>query len=189
VILTADHGESFGEQSNVFWHGTSLYQPQIHVPLVIVPPAGGPPPRVVTQAVSLRDVAATIVDVAGFAPRSPLPGCSLARFWRHSAAELIGDNLPADPALSEVVPLESFGADPSQWTHKPRWPLAALTEADWKYIREPENANEQLFHLSEDSQERHDLAALPEMKPKLEQKQAALGRLTAGPLTPDRFRP
>ena len=50
VIVTADHGESFGEHPNEFWHGTSLYQPQRQVPLVIVPPRGGPSPRVVARA-------------------------------------------------------------------------------------------------------------------------------------------
>ena len=44
VIITSDHGESFGEQPGVFLHGTSLYQPQVHVPLVIVPPPGSPRP-------------------------------------------------------------------------------------------------------------------------------------------------
>src|SRR5439155_4860126 len=49
LIITSDHGESFGEQAGVFGHGTSLYQPQLHVPLVVVPPArggsGSPSPR------------------------------------------------------------------------------------------------------------------------------------------------
>jgi arylsulfatase A-like enzyme len=45
VIITADHGESFGEKPGVFRHGTSLYLSQLHVPLVIVLPAGGPVPR------------------------------------------------------------------------------------------------------------------------------------------------
>jgi Sulfatase len=34
VIITSDHGEGFGEHG-VFGHGASLYQEQIHVPLVI----------------------------------------------------------------------------------------------------------------------------------------------------------
>ena len=41
LIITSDHGESFGEHPGVFGHGTSLYQTQLHVPLVIVPPAHG----------------------------------------------------------------------------------------------------------------------------------------------------
>ena len=40
LIITSDHGESFGEQPGFFGHGTSLYQQQLHVPLVIVPPSG-----------------------------------------------------------------------------------------------------------------------------------------------------
>ena len=40
VILAADHGESFGEHAGVFCHGTSLYQTELHVPLVIIPPGG-----------------------------------------------------------------------------------------------------------------------------------------------------
>ena len=41
VIITADHGESFGEHPGVFRHGTSLYQTELHVPLVIIPPVAG----------------------------------------------------------------------------------------------------------------------------------------------------
>jgi arylsulfatase A-like enzyme len=38
VIITGDHGESFGEHPHVFLHGASLYQTELHVPLVIIPP-------------------------------------------------------------------------------------------------------------------------------------------------------
>ena len=48
LIVTADHGESFGEHPGVFGHGTSLYQTQLHVPLVIIPPRGTSP-RVVSE--------------------------------------------------------------------------------------------------------------------------------------------
>ena len=40
LVITSDHGESFGEQAGVFRHGNALYQPQLHVPLLFVPPAG-----------------------------------------------------------------------------------------------------------------------------------------------------
>ena len=189
VIITSDHGESFGEQPGMFWHGTSLYQAQIHVPLVIIPPAAGSSPRVVTEAVSLRDVASTIVDVLGLKEGSPLPGDTLARFWNASSPAHSANDPPSNQVLSEVVPLESFGADPSQWTNKPRWPLAALIEAEWSYIRREQHRSEELFHLSEDDQERHNLAAEPALKPRLDQKREVLGRLTKGPLTPERFNP
>ena len=42
VIIAGDHGESFGEHPGIFVHGMSLYQTEVHVPLLIVPPRSGP---------------------------------------------------------------------------------------------------------------------------------------------------
>ncbi len=80
LIVTSDHGESFGVPHNDFGHGTSLYQPQLHVPLIIVPPAIGgrggetPMPRVVPETVSLRDLPATVVDLLDLEAGAPFPG-------------------------------------------------------------------------------------------------------------------
>jgi arylsulfatase A-like enzyme len=188
VIITSDHGESFGEHPGMFWHGTSLYESQLHVPLVILPPTGGPSPRVVTEAVSLRDLAATVLDVLGASGGIRLPGESLARFWEGSSPST-DDGVPHGQVLSEVVPLGSFGPDPSLWHDHPRWPLAALTEGDWTYIRREEDAHEELYHVRVDNQERINLAGDPSARPTLKRLRDALGRLTAGPLTPRRFRP
>jgi arylsulfatase A-like enzyme len=38
VVLTSDHGEGLG-QHGFMGHGTTLYAEQIHVPLILVPPA------------------------------------------------------------------------------------------------------------------------------------------------------
>jgi arylsulfatase A-like enzyme len=188
VIITADHGESFGEHPGVYWHGTSLYQTQLLVPLLIIPPPGGPLPRVVAETASLRDLASTIVDVLGFKVGSPFPGESLARFWNRRAAPAPA-LAASDQALSEVVPLGAFDPDPSQWLQKPRWPMAALTSGDWTYIRHEGDVREELFHTRADNQERHNLAGEPAMQPTVERMRAALDRLTAGRLTPQRFNP
>ena len=68
VIVVADHGESFGEHAGVFRHGTSLYQTELHVPLLIIPPAGAKVAagQIVNEPVSLRDLAATIAGIGGF---------------------------------------------------------------------------------------------------------------------------
>ena len=208
VIITADHGESFGEQPGVFFHGTSLYQAQVHVPLVIVPPPGGPSPGVVAEAVSLRDLPATILDVLGLGAGSTIPGESLARFWggssparsasRGTVLRAADHHRPNDhpteltasaPVLAELVPIQPFDRDPSSWLTTPRWPMAALTLGDWKYIRREGDIREELFHLRDDSQERHNRAGEPALQPVLERMRGTLGRLTAGPLTPQRFNP
>lgn len=63
VIITADHGESFGEHPGVFRLGTSLYETEIHVPLLVIPPSPNASRGVVPNLASLRDVPATIVDI------------------------------------------------------------------------------------------------------------------------------
>jgi arylsulfatase A-like enzyme len=188
VIIAADHGESFGEHPGVFRHGMSLYQTELHVPLVIIPPPGNPSQRVVTETVSLGDLAATIVDISGFKAGSPFPGDSLARFWNGSSPARTAGLAAPDQALSEVVPLDPFNTDPWRAV-KPRWPLAALTEGDWTYIRRDGDVREMLFHLRDDAKEFRNLAGDPSMQPTLEHLRAALNRLTAGPLTPQRFNP
>ena len=189
VIITADHGESFGEHPGVFWHGTSLYRSQLHVPLVIVPPAGGPTPRVVTEAVSLRNLATTIGDVLGLRADAPFPGVSLARFWDGSSPRTSAEVAATDPVLSEVVPLQSVAPYPARRPDKPRWPLAALTDGDWTYIRREGDVREELFNGREDALQRHNLANDPAMRTTLQRMREAMGFLTAGPLTPQRFDP
>ena len=37
IVFTADHGEEFHEHGG-WWHGTTLYDEQIHVPLIVKQP-------------------------------------------------------------------------------------------------------------------------------------------------------
>ena len=80
MIVTSDHGEGLGEHG-LYDHGESLYRTEIRVPLVIVPPAAQRIRGVVGQTVSLRDLPATIVELAGQGIGSPFPGRSLSRLW------------------------------------------------------------------------------------------------------------
>jgi arylsulfatase A-like enzyme len=182
LIVVSDHGESFGEHAGVFCHGKSLYETELHVPLLVVPP-GGATARVVAEPVSLRDLAATIVDVAGVAAGTPFPGSSLARFWREPAGAS-----SASPALAEVVPNDPLHRD-SWGVPGPLPPLGALKRGDWSYIRGEGEAREELYHLREDPAERRDRSDDPSARAILEEMRAALERLTGGPLSAGRFRP
>ncbi|WP_165219167.1 sulfatase [Aquisphaera insulae] len=192
IIVTADHGESFGEQPGVFWHGTSLFQAQIHVPLLIVPPGGLEEPRVVADAVSLRDLPSTILDVLGPGGKSEdsLPGTSLAHLWTRPRGESpTATRRDVGPALSELIPLDAFGANPSEWVHAPAWPTSSLTQTGLSYIRRGKDGAELLFDLAVDPGQQKDLAADPASRPRLDAIRREIDRLTDGPLTPDRFRP
>jgi len=67
VVVTADHGDEFGEHG-IFGHGTTLFEPAIRVPLLVVAP-GQTRHRDVLQPVSLIDVAPTVLAWA----RTPVP--------------------------------------------------------------------------------------------------------------------
>ena len=190
LIVVADHGESFGEHTGVFCHGVSLYQTEVHVPLVIVPPGGAAAKRVITEAVSLRDLAATIVDLSGLKIGSPLPGESLARFWDKSKSPSVKPgHVPIDPTLAEVVTDPEINKPNRKVGAKPTVPIAALKDAEWSYIRRDVDRHEELFHLGDDKQEAHNLASEPAAQSTLERLRATLLRKTGGPLTRERFSP
>jgi arylsulfatase A-like enzyme len=65
IVFTADHGEEFQEHGG-WWHGTTLYDEQIRIPL-LVKPAGAPAgnARMVEELASSIDVAPTILAAAG----------------------------------------------------------------------------------------------------------------------------
>ncbi len=156
VIIVADHGESFGEHAGVFLHGSSLYQTELRVPLVVVPPPGTPIKPVVAETASLRSLAATIVNIAGMGADSPFPGTSLTHLWGPSSRPP-NDAGSGESALAELVPNETLDGRASDASRRP-WPLAALTEGGWAYIRHEGEVREELYHLRDDPREQRDLA-------------------------------
>lgn len=68
LIVTADHGESFGEH-DLSQHGTSVYEEQVRVPLIIVTP--GLSPAVISEPVQVIDLTATLLSALGL-PRAPM---------------------------------------------------------------------------------------------------------------------
>jgi arylsulfatase A-like enzyme len=64
VIVTSDHGESFGEHGHKF-HGGTVYDPETRVCLMIKPPAEGSGPRRVRNQVETLCLAYTVLAAAG----------------------------------------------------------------------------------------------------------------------------
>jgi arylsulfatase A-like enzyme len=75
IIITSDHGESFGEK-NFTCHGNSVYQNQVHVPLVIKYP-GQVQGKTVNQLVNSVDIMPTILDKLGLKVPDGTQGQSL----------------------------------------------------------------------------------------------------------------
>jgi len=161
VIITSDHGEAFGEHGHAD-HGRSLYEPEIHVPLIMVYPGIVPEGQRVESSVSLKDIPATVFDLLGVRNRRGLPGRSLSRYWNPT----LRSDLPAEPVVSQLI------ADNNQ-----RF-VNAILVGDKKYIRyanaEGIKEREELFSLGLDPDEHHDLANTPEGKLLLPRLRAAL---------------
>jgi len=159
VIVTADHGDEFAEHGAVD-HGTTLYRFALQVPLVIRFPRRVPAGHRVAQPVTLRNLAATVLDLAG--PGAvPLPGRSLARFWLPAA------NTPPDTIAASV--------------HHATGNLASIAFQDWRYIRNDETRTEELYHLS-DPLERWNMVDSAKEGSLLHRYRAALlGISTGGP--------
>lgn len=90
IVVTSDHGEEFFDHGDC-WHGHSLYEETIRVPLVLRLPAGAHAGAVVGHPVSLIDVMPTILEIAGVAVPETVQGRSLfeaPRSVRASVAKL-----------------------------------------------------------------------------------------------------
>jgi len=178
VIITADHGEEMGDHA-LFEHGESLYRPEIRVPLLILLPSGGHAASVVRETVSLRDLPATIVDLAGLAAGAPFPGRSLARLWGDSlpgSAAGVGDSYGAISELSEPNPTDpSRGRSPAA-----RGPLESLAQEGYVYIRNDGEGQEQLFLERDDPLELSNRAQDEAMQPILQRLRQRLDQMKAG---------
>jgi arylsulfatase A-like enzyme len=92
VVFTADHGEEFGDHGGRY-HGTTLYDEQVRVPLAIRVP--GVAPRTVREPVGLVDLAGTILSLLDL----PVP----ARVRSRDLSPLLaGAKAPAQAAFTEV---------------------------------------------------------------------------------------
>jgi arylsulfatase A-like enzyme len=74
LIVSADHGEAFGDHGT-FQHSKTLYEELIHVPLLVM--GSGISPRVVDQRVGLVDLGPTLLDLFGAPTPATFEGQSL----------------------------------------------------------------------------------------------------------------
>ncbi len=185
LIIASDHGESFGEHPGVFCHGSSLYQTELHVPLLVIPPGGTDPswssrkPSVCATCRRRSSTCSAWTPALRF-PACPWPGSGTRPHPRRHRPRV------PSPPLAEVVPNDPSNLDASGLPKK-AWPLGALIQGEWSYIRREGDRREELFHLRADAREERNLAGEPDAQPTLIQLRDALGRLTAGPLVPNRF--
>jgi arylsulfatase A-like enzyme/cytochrome c-type biogenesis protein CcmH/NrfG len=193
VAVVADHGESLGEHGEST-HGVFLYDPTIHVPLVLKRPAGRDAGRRVAARVSAVDLAPTLLEIAGVTGPAAIQGQSLLAL---ASAARAADR----PAYAETdYPRRAFG-----WSS-----LAAWRGDRFLYVKAPRR---ELYDLAADpsaarnvAEERKAVAdgvartleefrrrtasdggggsTAPSLDPQLAEKLASLGYVSTGAATP-----
>jgi arylsulfatase A-like enzyme len=157
LVITSDHGEHFGDHGLIL-HANSLYTQLLRVPLLIRYPPGAPAGLRVSGAVSLRDLAATIAQLAGLSGVT-FPGTSLASQWTPATGTMPAAGSVPLAGLSAVVRPEpgspaSFG------------PMVSVFDARFHYIRRGDGA-EELFDYRADPAESSDLSRTDEGKARI----------------------
>jgi arylsulfatase A-like enzyme len=132
VVLTADHGEEFGDHGG-FYHGLTLYQELLHVPLLLAGP--GVPAGIDEQLARQIDIAPTLLGRFGVkAPPS----------WE--GHDLVGDGLGATLSVAEE-------------DHEGNVLRSIISGADKLILANPDNPRGldplELYNLSQDPHERH----------------------------------
>lgn len=132
IMLSADHGEAFGEHRSRY-HATTVYEELLRVPLLMRIP--GVSPRKVKRSVSLIDLAPTMLDLFGQSTPRSMMGQSLVPFLRGE-----------DPVLDRPII-----ADTS------RLQRALIFPDGQKIIHDRRRDTVELFDLRKDPIERRDL--------------------------------
>ena len=137
VIVTADHGEAFGEHEGKFGHAGKPYNELTYVPLFMGLPRVLPARRVVEENVQLIDLPPTILELLGLPANEQFLGANLWPLIARREAGALKDRAVA-----------------SNWVG-----FTAAVKQDAKLFHDTHADIKMLFDLRTDFGETHDLAA------------------------------
>jgi arylsulfatase A-like enzyme len=154
VIFTSDHGEGLGDNGDLS-HGTNLHYSAIHVPLIFYWPGRIRSGFRVSQPVSTRDLAATILELTS--ANGDLPGNSLASFWQ------------TDSPAHWPMPISQLLRDRTARSRSfdRRDEIESVISPEFHLIEDPRNGPS-LYDWRKDPEESSDLSHLPDYQVVLE---------------------
>lgn len=151
VVVVSDHGEAFGVHrfagQTMFFHGQTLYDELLRVPLLVRLP--GVKPAVIDTPVMLVDLAPTLIDALGIDATALAPELKDAPFMGRSLLPaMLGKPLEPRPAYAELLPERS-------WNHSARALISADGGSKILYILD--DRRYEVFDLAADPEERKNL--------------------------------
>ena len=146
VIITADHGQQLLERGR-HGHGNYLYDELIHVPLIIAGP--GVKAQVISQQVSLLDLAPTILDMLKVEKPRAFLGNSLLPLMKGNRPKAANSQAISKTDSIDRLPIASAGIKPQLDANHRR---TSLRTGKWKYIYAESGQNE-LYCLEDDPKE------------------------------------
>jgi arylsulfatase A-like enzyme len=162
VIVTADHGEEFAEHGG-WWHGTTLYEEQIRVPLLVRLPNASQGGSRIPHQVRLLDLAPTLLDRCGI----PVPGTMQGVSLRWEDPEFTG--------IEHVYAEEDLEGNLLEATRTEQWKLIKANRGNRRGLDPLE-----LYDLKNDPLERRSIVdAEPNMVKRLQGVMDDVGRHAA----------
>ena len=152
VLVTSDHGESFGEHG--IYYRRELFDPTLRVPMILGTPADGPKGVRVKEQVRLTDVAPTVLELLGIEHELPGEGVSLLALVNGSKSALPGPSISAIYG-SQADPYQRFVLAVRNGRWKSIWRKSGWVNSDARWSPE----ERELFDLETDPAELTNLAA------------------------------
>ena len=162
VVVTADHGEELWEHGG-FFHGHTLYDELLHVPLIVKFPGNWAGGRVVDALARTVDILPTIADLF---VRASSKGAQALRADGESLVPLV---------TGEAAPRTHFAYVGRNDDRSP--PLAAVRTKTAKLIRDMRTGAEELYDVARDPGETKNLAGSAESSAMLGELRGELDEL------------
>ncbi len=131
LLVTADHGEAFGEHPNNFTHGNHLFEESIHIPMILYHPSFPRRSLRVHRFSSHLNMAPTVADIAGITPSNA---------WKHDS--LLADVFTTKPLLLFARAIEFENG---------------IIDGQWKFFYNKNSDKKYLFNLAHDPNEKNNL--------------------------------
>jgi arylsulfatase A-like enzyme len=138
VLFTSDHGEEFYEHHGVK-HGDTLYEEQVHIPIIIRDPFHFPSEHRIGSMVGIIDIMPTILRLLNISVPAQCEGKSLIPLIRDEKNFFVADLFFEEDLDGKII--------------------QAVRRKQWKLIFYPKTDKLELFNLEKDAEEKHNVAS------------------------------